>query len=160
MRNKRRNGSAEVERFPRGEETAATGGEVLEGQGAEGDAAECYHFITELFENAPHLPFFSFANEQAEDTTGKLVEFFGLCHTVLKRDAGKQFVSIAGVECAVKPHLIPLSHRVTRMHQPVGEVSIIGEKEEPRGIAVEAADREDSCPAGFGPMSTADKRAR
>ncbi len=113
------------------------------------DADEAADASADGFEKTPHLAVAAFLQHHAIPAIGASrsagidrLDALERGLPVVQLHASPQPFHI---DRAVHPDLILALQFITRVHEPIGELTVVGEKEEPRAIQVEAANRDPAA---------------
>lgn len=125
-----------------------------EGEGAHRNAGEVADFVAEGGEHSADFAVFAFTQGDLDDAA--VAETLGgadfsatgflaaAAMPITEPDARLHFGQLLGRENTVDDRAICFRHAVTRMRQMLRQLAIIGEQQQPLGIGIEPADREDA----------------
>ena len=123
---------------------------------SEAHANEPAHGTAHRLEEAPHLVVSTLAEDDMEPSVRALAsrgpQRVETCFPIVQRNpAGKRLERLSA-RCTVYPDRVLPFDSGTRMHEPVGQLTVVGEQEQPGGIEVQSTDRDPPGPAEHGKL--------
>jgi hypothetical protein len=115
--------------------------ELSEAQGAQPDPLERLDLVADRLGHSPHLALATLADRDLHlALSGSL--HLGRCgRAVLQADTAAQLLQLPLGGRAGQADPVGLGHPVARMGQMVGELAVVGQQDQARGVSVEPADR-------------------
>jgi len=107
-------------------------------------AHQLLHRVSDLRQQPPHDPFAALVQRQTHQRLARHLvhqgEIVDMCRSVVQFDPVAQLAAQPTGHRADDRREISLWHLERRVHQPVGQLTVVGQQHQPLGVGVEAAD--------------------
>jgi len=124
-------------------------GQIAKAQTTDPGADESFYFVADFVKHPANLPVNSLPQNDPQPSRLERIDFLEARALAVEHHAAKQLRRERSIPGMVKRDLVFLFDFITRMSQPLGEIAVVGEKEQPFRLGIEPADIEESRQMGW-----------